>query len=78
MVHARLALMSVVNGEGKRLFPPNQLTRANIEKFGNAWQAGAIEKIFNEAYKLSLLRPEDLRDAEGNSEATQSEPSISD
>jgi len=69
---ARLVSMTVVDEDGKRVF-----TVKDIENLGNK-NAGALDRIYAVASRLSGITEEDMDELLKNSETVQSEDSTSD
>lgn len=59
-IRAKLVALTVVDGEGKRLFSDN-----DVEALGKK-SALALNKIFEVAQRLSGIRPEDMEEIEKN------------
>lgn len=77
-VEARVALMSLVDQQGKRMFTLAELTKKFIEQWARTYRAGTIQSIYSKTVKMSALEPDAAKEAEGNSDATQSSGSTSD
>lgn len=66
-IRAKLVALTVVDGDGKRLFSDK-----DAELLGKK-SAMALNRVFEVAQKLSGLSPEDMEELSGNSEEGQSE-----
>ena len=71
-IHIRLCGLSIVDGDGKRIF-----SDAELAILGGKSSA-ALQHIFEEASRLSGLSEEQVEELAGNSEETPSEDSLSD
>jgi len=66
-IRAKLVALTVVDGDGKRLFSDK-----DAELLGKK-SAAALDRVFEVAQRLSGLSPEDMEELSGNSEEGQSE-----
>ena len=66
-IRAKLVALTVVDGDGKRLFSDK-----DAELLGKK-SAVALNRVFEIAQKLSGLSPEDMEELSGNSEEGQSD-----
>lgn len=71
-IRAKLVALTVVDGDGKRLFSDK-----DAELLGKK-SAMALNRVFEVAQKLSGLSPEDMEELSGNSEEGQSDGFIFD
>lgn len=67
---AKLVAMACIDGDGKRLFSDDDI-KALGEK-----SAGALQRIFDVALRLSGMSQGAFEEIQKNSDATQSDPSI--